>query len=169
MGLISKLLKAFMPDEETQRLLDSKRIKTYVAGTSHYQDAIEDIYLDIDDYEEYNGYTTREMREMCDGERKYKIPYHTFIVSNTKLELEHNNKYNSKAIKVISNGLHVGYVPNDDLERVHKILDCITAVHLYAKGGEYKEAVENPETFNTRLKTGSLPLGFMMEILYYKE
>lgn len=41
MGLISKLLKAFMPDEETQRLLDSKRIKTYVAGTSHYQDAIE--------------------------------------------------------------------------------------------------------------------------------
>lgn len=111
-----------------------------VAGISYREkDIIDQIMMENDDY----NLSKRELVELgLIDERIYR-----YIGAPSDIELipEPDNPHDENAIKVVADGLHIGYVPAEKTGKVKKILttkEVITiACDMY--GGQYKVITED--------------------------
>ena len=110
-----------------------------VAGTSFHLDAIQKLLYENPDY-------PLSKRELIDqgliNERIYKMGvYNNFAV----LEPEPENPTDPKAIKVLTEGVHIGYIKAGSCAHIHKVLreGRIERAEIEIKGGEYKILLED--------------------------
>lgn len=110
-----------------------------IAGTSFRLDAIQELLDENTDY-------PLSKRELIDqgliNERIYKMGvYNNFAV----LEPEPENPTDPKAIKVLTEGVHIGYIKAGSCAHIHKLLreGRIESAEIEIKGGEYKILLED--------------------------
>lgn len=131
-------------------------IDIYVAGSSFYQKQIKELITDCCYYEKYNGYTNSEIRENGDGYIEWEIP--SSACSNLDAEFieEPDNEFDENAIKILIDGIHVGYVPKEQTKKVKSILNNITCTLVEVHGGKYKEVLN--DSIYTKSKKISLAI-----------
>lgn len=114
---------------------DSKKITFLVAGIYYREDAVIDNLL----YENPDfGMTKKEIIECCMEDTDiYK--YEPFYGS-AELVPEPDNPHDPNAIKVMVDGIHIGYVPAKRTKSIKKILDSnnVIAIGCEIFGGPYK-------------------------------
>ena len=110
-----------------------------IAGTSFHLDAIKELLDENLDY-------PLSKRELIDqgliNERIYKLGvYNNFAV----LEPEPENPTDPKAIKVLTEGVHIGYIKAGSCAHIHKALreGRIESAEIEIKGGDYKILLED--------------------------
>lgn len=141
-------------------------IEFKAAGTSHSQPSIRKaIKSEIECggfYEQYNGYTNKEIKEETFGDRVYQYDLEEF--SECELKLEPNNEYDPDAIAIYVHDFKVGYVPKKSfIKKRREILNALgtdkidnVSVQLY--GGKYKYFDD------VKVVTGSTEYGLLVEI-----
>lgn len=125
-----------------------------VAGVSRHQGVFKEAgYLN----DEYSLSKTRIINEGLEDE---DIPQYLFSELEIALELEPENEHDPNAVKVLLNGEQIGYIPADDSEYVHDMMEADRVVDIDAKvvGGPLKrynsdtEEIEKVDlTFGMRL------------------
>lgn len=106
----------------------------FVAGTSYRHDAIEEMGIENSVY----SCSNRELVDEADeNERIYE-----YFFEPVKVELveEPNNPHDPNAVKVIIDGVHVGYIKAGSCSRVKNLLRSgkVTSIHADIYGGKYK-------------------------------
>lgn len=110
-----------------------------IAGTSFRLDAIKELLDENPDY-------SLSKRELIDlgftDERIYKREVYNH---SAVLEPEPENPTDPKAIKVMTEGVHIGYIKAGSCAHIHKALreGRIEKVEIEIKGGEYKILLED--------------------------
>ena len=123
------------PSQTTQQKVEHHK----VAGTSFRMDAIQSLGIENDDYE-------LSKRAMIDEglicERVYKTDYYA---NKTDLIPEPENPHDPNAIKVVVDGVHIGYIKSGSCAHVHNLLreEKIESVKCEIKGGPYKILLED--------------------------
>jgi len=110
-------------------------VKNYrIAGTSHYIDNIMSLSIKNDDYKLSKKALVDEGLE---GERIYQ---YEFYPVKTQLIPEPNNPIDPKAIKVITDNVHIGYIKSGSCSHVLKLLNenRIEKIECTISGGKYK-------------------------------
>lgn len=105
-----------------------------VTGVSHYLDNISQLAFTNDDYE----LSKKEIVENgLDGDRIYQYEYYP---KNIELVPEPDNAYDPKAIKVMIDGVHVGYIKAGSCSRIHNLINnnSIEKIGAFIGGGKYK-------------------------------
>lgn len=114
---------------------NSKKATFLVAGIYYREDAVIDNLL----YENPDfGMTKKEIIECCMEDTEiYK--YEPFYGS-AKLVSEPDNPHDPNAIKVMVDGIHIGYVPAKKTKSIKKILDSNNVISIGCEifGGPYK-------------------------------
>lgn len=128
------------PKECEHRKDKGYKINTYrVAGTSFRSDAIASLGEENDDY----GASKRDLvdEDMID-EEIYQLRFHP---QKVELVPEPDNKYDSNAVKVIVDGVHVGYIKKGSCTHVKKLLaeDRILNINCKIGGGKFKIITED--------------------------
>ena len=112
--------------------------KTYRITAEHYQDNILALASDNDDY-------NMSKREMIDAEMiEERVWKYHFLACKAKVVPEPDNPYDKNAIKVIVNGLLVGYIKQGSCAHLHKVIreNRIMGIDCTIGGGPYKEVYE---------------------------
>ena len=118
---------------------ETKVEKHRVAGTSFRLDEIMAMGVENFDY-------SRSKRELIDDcltcERIYRTIYN---IRTTTLEPEPDNPEDSKAIKVVVDGVHIGYIKAGSCSHIHKVMreGRLESVRCEIKGGPYKILLED--------------------------
>lgn len=138
---ISKALENSIPDKTFQPIsinVDTPRTsiteKHHITGISHYMDNL--MHLAGENYE--YDYSKRELIDnMLEGERIYQ---YEFEISKAELIEEPTNPYDPNAVKVVLDGLHVGYIKKGSCAHIKKLLSSNRIIGISAKvgGGKYK-------------------------------
>ena len=118
---------------------ETKVEKHRVAGTSFRLDAIKAMGVVNMDYDK----SKRELIEDgLTGERIYRTDYFANV---TTLEPEPDNPEDPKAIKVVVDGVHIGYIKAGSCAHIHKVLreGRLERVRCEIKGGPYKILLED--------------------------
>jgi len=109
-----------------------------VAGISFYQeDIIDSLAVENDDYD----MTIKELADsylINESVYKYLIP-----VSDVQLEDEPDNPHDPNAIKVLADGVHIGYVPSRSTNKVRQLLKKSPTVICDIYGGPSKIVFED--------------------------
>ena len=119
--------------------------KTYysfmVAGTSYRKKGISEIAWRND---EYNLSKKALVDDGYIDERVYKYDPATVTA---ELVPEPDNPYSSDAIKVVADGVHIGYVPNAKIKSVRKVLVSknVKEISCEIYGGDYKIVEEDED------------------------
>lgn len=113
--------------------------KTYrVAGTSFREEAIESLGIENSDYD-------MTKKELVDDDRvDERIWEFEFFPSDVQLVPEPDNPYDPNAIKVVVDGVHVGYIKAGSCNHVLKLIqeDRIAKINCEIGGGRYKVLTE---------------------------
>lgn len=106
----------------------------HVAGTSHYQRELESLGEENPAYE----YSKEELVE--EGYEDEKVYYYDFSPNTVELVEEPENAYDPNAIKVIVDGVHIGYIKRGSCAHVKQLLHSgkITKISAEIRGGKYK-------------------------------
>lgn len=140
-----------------------------VAGISFKEDEIkENLLLKNDEY----SMTKRELIDFAETD----VKIYKYIGDIAKVELvpEPDNPYDKKAIKVIADGIHIGYVPKDWNERTGSTLRNheITRISCELYGGPYKILVWDYDDYKDKdiytIERGKTNIGAKVTV-YYKE
>lgn len=123
--------------EENKSISEAHTLKTetlHITGTSHYMDNI----LDLASENYLYDYSKKELME--NGLEDEKIYQYEFYPSKVELVADPENQYDSNAIKVLIDDVHVGYVKSGSCTHVKKLLNSgrITAIDAKIYGGAYK-------------------------------
>lgn len=125
----------------------------HVSGTSFREKAIESLAYENSFY----SLKKNDFIEMfSEDERAYQ---YTFAPSTVELQEELDNKYDSNAIKVVIDGVHVGYIKSDSCLHIKKLLhsDSIISISAQIHGGKYRCYYEyfddDAMDYRTRMKT----------------
>ena len=105
-----------------------------VAGVSRHQEVFREIgYLNEE-------YTLSKSRLEEDGLLYEDIPKYIVDTFKLELELDPDNEVDPNAVKVLMDGKHVGYIPADDAEYVHTMIEEDRIADMDAKvvGGPLK-------------------------------
>lgn len=105
-----------------------------VAGVSHYQQAIMSLAVENVEYD----YTKKELEENSfEDEKVWK---YEFYPSKVELVEEPDNPHDHKAIKVVIDGEHVGYIKSGSCAHVKNLLNSgrIKDITADIMGGPYK-------------------------------
>ena len=105
-----------------------------VAGTSFRQKEIESLGVKNDQYE----YTKTELIDsLCEDEKIYE---YEFYPSDTVLVEEPDNQHDPNAIKVVIDGVHVGYIKKGSCSHIKKLINDNKIEYIDAEisGGKYK-------------------------------
>lgn len=141
-------------EKARQATQNGERFK--VAGTSFREDALMSFAHKNPDYD----MTTREIIE--DGETNARIYRYDFDPVIATLEPEPDNPHDPKAIKVLFNGVHIGYIKAGSCNTIHKLLreDNIAAIYGRVYGGPYKIVVidEDDEDEEPELECDTYPI-----------
>ena len=111
------------------------KLKTYkVTGTSHYLDNIMELAYDNVDFE----YTKKELIEA--GYENERIFKYDFSIKSFELVPEPTNEYDPNAIKVLADGLIVGYIKAGSCKHINKVIaeNRIEKISGKIEGGKYK-------------------------------
>lgn len=105
-----------------------------VAGVTHYQDAILELALETEEYD----YSKKELEE--NGFEDEKVWKYEFDPSRVELVEQPDNPHDPKAIKVMIDGVHVGYIKSGSCAHVKNLLDSgrIQRITADITGGPYK-------------------------------
>ena len=109
-----------------------------VAGTAFKTKEILSLAYENPEYD-YTKKKLVEDRFMSDGDHE-KIYKYFFSVSDIKLLPDMDNEYDKNAIKVIINGIHVGYIPKGKCSHVKNLIENekIHRISADIYGGDYK-------------------------------
>lgn len=125
--------------------------KTYnVTGIQHYMDNILSLSYDNPDYE-------MSKREIIDaGMTDEKIWEYGFYGKNVEVVPEPDNPYDPKAIKVIIDGKHVGYIKSGACPHLLKVINenRIRRILCTIGGGRYKEVYEDEDNDTFKIERG---------------
>ena len=110
-----------------------------VTGTSYHLDAIQAMGVYNYDYDK----NKRELIE--DGLTGERIWQTDFFPRVTTLEPEPDNPQDPKAIKVVVDGVHIGYIKAGSCAHIHKVIreGRLESVKCEIKGGKYKIVLED--------------------------
>lgn len=132
------LSKVSTPTESVQATPNSglsslKKYETFhVAGITHRQ---QEIFQMADENEDYSMSKKDIIDSGKENERIYKYEFNPVHV---ELIPEPDNPHDSKAIKVVIDGVHVGYIKKGSTSRVRNLLKAGGKVSAEIKGGPYK-------------------------------
>lgn len=140
--------------EEPQKKIEKHR----VAGVSFREDAIKDLMGENSAY----FFTKNELVDSgYIGERIYKMwPYYGAAI----LEPEPDNPEDPKAIKVMTAGVHVGYIKSGSCAHIHKVLreGRLETATIEIDGGDYKIVLEDYDDYTDKstysLEKDSVPI-----------
>jgi hypothetical protein len=164
MGLLSRL---FSHDKEPQKPAKKPGVRVVshtVAGTSYRQKEIQAMGKINPDYAlDKRGL----LKRWPQGVTVYE---YTFSPKKAELVPEPENPHDPKAIKVLVDGAHVGYIKAGSCSHIHKLLreNRIQSIKPSIIGGKYKELfsfdqnARRSEDFE--LEKGSSPFGVRLEI-----
>lgn len=110
-----------------------KKYETFhVAGITHKQKEIFQMAYENEDY-------SMSKKEIIDsGKEDERIYKYEFDPVHVELIPEPDNPYDPKAIKVVIDGVHVGYIKKGSTSRVRNLLKAGGKVSAEIKGGPYK-------------------------------
>lgn len=138
--------KASLNPEPLIETPQKKPEKHHVAGTSFHLDAIKCLLKENSAYD----WTKKELIDAGRiEERVYKMgPYY----GTATLEPEPDNPQDPKAIKVMVEGKHIGYIKSGSCSHIHKLLreDGIEKVKVEIKGGAYKIVLEDYDDYTDK-------------------
>lgn len=125
--------------EEKERATAEKREGTVmrefsVAGVSTRQDVFKKAGYRNDEY------SLSKKRIIDEGLEDVDIPQYEFGTVHIGLELEPENEHDPNAVKVLLNDEQIGYIPADDSEYVHDMMEDDRIADIDAKivGGPFK-------------------------------
>ena len=145
MGFFSRLFSRNVQPAEPVKAPDTKVVSHSVAGTSYHQKELLAMGKKNPDY----NLTKRELlKQWPDGVLVYE---YTFNPKKAELVPEPDNPHDPKAIKVLVDGVHVGYIKAGSCAHVHRLLreNRIQKLEPSIVGGKYKavyDYVEKDET-----------------------
>lgn len=131
-----------------------------VAGTSYRQADIRELGIENDDY-------TLTKRELEDCFAEYEKVYQfDFYPSNVQLIEEPENEHDPNAIKVVIDGVHVGYIKAGSCSHVKKLLreNKISSISAEISGGKYKMLVPGDDYDSFDLDRDSSPFFVTVEL-----
>lgn len=172
MGFLKKLFHKSEPQPITppaMQKIPTATIKTerhYVAGISHYMDNIISLSTENPDYD----MSERELLEEYDPDDR--IYQYEFPAKKTELIEEPENEYDKNAIKVIIDGVHVGYIKKGSCSHIKKLLHSgiISGIDSEIRGGKYKYFEEDEEREGKYyLEKGTANYSIVIEIMYKVE
>ncbi len=123
-----------------------------VAGTSYRQSEIKSLGSENIDF----SFSKRDLED-CYSEYE-KIYQLEFDPRNVELVEEPDNPHDPNAIKVIIDGVHVGYIKRGSCTHVKNLINSNKISHITANisGGKYKELVPDDEDYDSfSLERGS--------------
>ena len=129
---------------------NTKTIK--VSGITHYMDSVMIFVGENDEYE----YTKRQI--INEGMEDEEIPEYVFFDHPARFEFEPDNPYDSNAIAIYINELQIGYVPKENIDFIHDIVESGRLKKATCKfvGGNYKKYNSETETIEkTELSIGA--------------
>ena len=112
-----------------------------VAGTSYRQEAIVSLGMKNPDFAK----TKKALQ--AEGLTDEWIYEYEFAPRNVELQPEPDNPHDPKAIKVVVDGTHIGYIKAGSCAHIHKLLreDRILKTTCLIGGGKSKEIVEDED------------------------
>ena len=146
------------PEPKPERAA-SKTETHRLAGTSFHETEIQDLMEENFDY----NLTAADLIDMgMEDERVYKYE-ETYCTA--ALEPEPDNQYDPNAIRVLAEGVHIGYIKKGSAAHVKKLLeeDRIASMLITITGGPYKTAYLN-EDDRPRTTKGDLNFSAVLEI-----
>lgn len=129
-------------EEQPATAASVETVKTYkVAGVTHYEKNI----MHFAEENEVYSYTKKELVDSWTGLDEEKIWKYEFSTPTIELVPEPDNAYDPNAIKVMADGLHVGYIKAEDCAH---LLECIreqriSRISCWIGGGPYKLLMED--------------------------
>lgn len=155
------------PEKETSKEPEYERLKFRVTGISqHEKEIIDKLLIENDEWD-------MSKKELIEYDMINTRIYRYYGLSEGKLIPEPNNPYDPNAIKVIAEGVHIGYVPSEMTNKVKKILstkDYLVGCNFI--GGEYKILYEDYDDLNDKNKytveRDKLNIGCEVTIKYNK-
>ena len=140
----------------------SKRYTFKVAGISFHEDEIrEELLAENDDY----NLSKKDMIEM--GLEDTMVYQYEGLSVNVQLVPEPDNPHDPSAIKVIADGIHVGYVPAKETSTVKGLLSVDDLkIGCSFHGGDYKVLFEDYETGKYNFKKGKNNIGAVVTMRY---
>jgi hypothetical protein len=129
-------------EEQPATAASVETVKTYkVAGVTHYEKNI----MHFAEENEVYSYTKKELVDSWTGLDEEKIWKYEFSTPTIELVPEPDNAYDPNAIKVMADGLHVGYIKAEDCAH---LLECIreqriSRISCWIGGGPYKLLIED--------------------------
>ncbi len=135
----------------------------HIAGTSFRLDDIKALLKEDPIYD----FNKRELIE--DGyinERVYKLrPF----IHSAVLEPEPDNPHDPKAIKVLTEGVHIGYIKSGSCAHIHKLLreGRIESAEVEIKGGAYKIVLAHYDEFDNgtySLERDTIPFSAVLSL-----
>lgn len=114
-----------------------------VAGTSYRQDAIKAMGVENPDFAE----TKKALIDA--GLTEEWIYEYIFAPQKVELQPEPDNPHDPKAIKVVVDGTHIGYIKAGSCAHVHKLLetDRIVQISCFIGGGKSKILVQDEDDY----------------------
>ena len=166
MGLFSRLFsrKQAEPPKPVKEPAGAKTVTHKVAGTSYRQKELLAMGEKNPDY----TLTKRELlKHYPEGVTVYE---YDFGPQKAELVPEPDNPHDPKAIKVLVDGVHVGYIKAGSCAHIHKLLreNRIQSIVPRISGGKYKElysydaGARRSEDFE--FEKGDSPFGVRLEI-----
>ena len=142
--------------------LQESQIKAFdnfrVAGTSYHEHEIEELGYENPDYE----MSKSEIVECgLEDERIYKL---NFAPTTVELVPEPENPHDPKAIMVLVDGSHVGYIKKGSTSRVRNLLSAGGKVSAEISGGKYKEVYLDEEQDKYQTEYGSTSYSVVISI-----
>lgn len=114
-------------------------------------------------------------RELVEADLiEYKVFKYEDIISDVQLVPDPENEHDSNAIKVVANGIHVGFVPAKNISRVRNILEHKNPdISWDFYGGPYKILYEEYDDENDKevytLEKDRYNYGLKVTLSYHKE
>lgn len=141
--------------------LPGNKVKTYkVAGVSYREKDIIALGLENEDY----SLTKKEIIE--NGLEDDRIYEYEFYPDKIELVPEPENPHDPNAIKVIVDGVHVGYIKSGSCSHVHKLLkeNRIEKIDCTIGGGKYKYLDYDIDEDKYTLEKSDSPIFVHLEI-----
>lgn len=129
-------------EEQPATAASVETVKTYkVAGVTHYEKNI----MHFAEENEVYSYTKKELVDSWTGLDEEKIWKYEFSTPTIELVPEPDNAYDPNAIKVMADGLHVGYIKAEDCAHLLKCIreQRISRISCWIGGGPYKLLIED--------------------------
>lgn len=137
--------------------------KHHVAGTSYRQKDIKSLGIENCDY----SLTKKEIEEIYfEDDQIYELD---FIVDKVELIEEPTNEHDPNAIKVVIDGVHVGYIKKGSCAHVKKLMreNKIEKLEADIHGGKYKQLEYDDETDKYSISRDAKD--FFVDLYIYKK